>query len=914
MKRYALIGFLLSAFVGGPAFAQPKILWQKCLGGSGIDDAYDLTHTSDGGLVMAGDAGSIDGDVSGFHGGGDDAWLVKLSAGGAIEWQKCYGGTAQELFRCVIQTSDGGYAMAGQTTSNDVQVSGNHGGAWDGWVVKVDDAGAVQWQRCLGGSADDELLSIIQTSDGNYVVAGETQSMDGDVHGNHGHYDAWVVELGSDGSILWQKCLGGTADEYASCLIQTSDGGYAVGCYSTSNDGDVSGWHGESDAWIVKLNNAGAIEWEKCYGGTDPDWATAILQSSDGNFVFAGNTNSNNGDAAGDNPLRANDIWIVKLDQAGNLLWQKTYGTYSEVSGPQSIVETADHGYSIAGSGYNEPGNHGSEDEWVFKIDDTGAVQWQRSLGGSQRDQSYAITPTIDGNFAIAGITESNDRDVSGNHGNRDAWVVKLAPPPPPPIISYITPDAGAPGMCVAVEVVAPASAQGGFGGDQVYTDGSLVKLTRASDSAFVRLGPSIVSWNGRLIQQMFMIEPNIKALPHEVYFQVVVNGVASTTDSFDVVAPFDFGTQVNGGVLLGASRTHRNTMVVDSMTLMNGTFTLPTTDPDLSTPGNQAYLPLRILSLGPIRLINASISATGLSGNTGTGGGAGAPGGGGGGSGYPGYGGAGYTGGGGDNDNSNGPGGAGTGSVSASPTGGISLNGVDGGNGEQHSGSGGDDGGGGGTGLPFGTSGTNGGPSSSPSGEYGGGSAGGSSGPPTYSSNYGGGGGGNLAAGSAGQGSGNDGGNVNGNSMLVPLFGGSGGGAGNQTYFSLFGGSQGGCGGGGGGAVELTSFAALDFTNGILGAQGGSGSSAVPQTFEPAAGGGGGSGGAISLSARDSVVIRSGEIRVSGGSGGSSSSSNSNGGSGSVGRVRINGFVSKYSSPDSRNYYIDSNGFTGPS
>ncbi len=413
----------------------------------------------------------------------------------------------------------------------------------------------------------------------------------------------------------------------------------------------------------------------------------------------------------------------------------------------------------------------------------------------------------------------------------------------------------------------------------------------------------------------MFLLQPNAKVRDTEVYFDVVVGGVPSAVDSFEIMAPFDFGTQVNGGSLLGASRTKRNTMVVDSMTLENGTFTIPQTDPDPSTPGNQAYLPFRILSLGPIRLINANISANGANGATGTSGGNGGPGGGGGGSGYPGSGGAGYTGGGGENDGSSGPGGMGTGSVTGSSSwvGGQSLNGVTGGDGEQHSGSGGDDGGGGGTGLPFGTSGAHGTNTPNALGGYGGGSAGGSN--STYTSNYGGGGGGNLANGSTGQGNNNNGGQTNGNPMLIPLAGGSGGGAGNVTYNTLFGGgAKGGAGGGGGGVVELTSFADLDFTDGIISAEGGSGGSAVPETFEAAAGGGGGSGGAMSLGARDSVVIRSGEIRVTGGSGGSSSNSNSNGGSGSPGRVRFNGFVSKYSSPNSSNYFVDTAGFTGPS
>lgn len=465
--------------------------------------------------------------------------------------------------------------------------------------------------------------------------------------------------------------------------------------------------------------------------------------------------------------------------------------------------------------------------------------------------------------------------------------------------------------MCVAVEIVAPTNATGDFGNDQLI-GGSIANLVNPGDTAFVRLGPSIVGWNGRLIQQMFMIEPNITSLPREIQFQVTVNGV-STMDSFEIVAPYDVGTLSGGGVIPGISRTKRNTMVVDSLILLNGTYTFPTTDPDPSTPGNQGYLPLRILSKGPIRLSNASIIASGASGITGSGGGNGGPGGGGGGSGFPGKGGDGYTGGGGDNDNANGPGGVGSGTTSGSNPwdGGLSLNGAPGGSGEQHSGNSNDDGAGGGTGLPFGTSGNVGGGSASPAGGYGGASAGGSN--SSYTTDYGGGGGGFETSGAGGGGTGNNGGQVNGNSMLVPLSGGSGGGAGNSTYSSLFSpNTKGGPGGGGGGAIELTSFSSFSHNGGtgIL-ASGGAGGNANNSTF-PASGGGGGSGGAVSISARDSIVIATGvSISEAGGGGGSGQNS---GGSGGVGRARLNGMVSKFASPSGANFFTSAKDFVGPS
>jgi len=170
-----------------------------------------------------------------------------------ITWQKCLGGSSDEFARSVHQTSDGGYIVAGDTYSNNGDVSGNHGES-DFWVVKLTSTGSLQWRKCLGGGNWDMAYSIQQTSDGGYIVAGMTESNNGDVSGNHGDLDLWVVKLTSTGSLQWQKCFGGSSDDGAYSIQQTSDGGYVVAGGTESNNGDVSGNHGEYDLWVVKLD------------------------------------------------------------------------------------------------------------------------------------------------------------------------------------------------------------------------------------------------------------------------------------------------------------------------------------------------------------------------------------------------------------------------------------------------------------------------------------------------------------------------------------------------------------------------------------------------------------------------------------------------------------------------------------
>jgi len=337
-----------------------------------------------------------------------------------IEWQKCLGGSEDDVPYSIQQTKDGGYIIAGGTYSNDVDVRGNHGGI-DGWVVKLDEEGNIEWQKCLGGSEDDGAHSVQQTKDGGYIIVGGTYSNDGDVKENHGGYDFWIVKLDNQGNILWQKTLGGSEHDIAHSIQQTKDGGYIVAGWTESNDGDVKGNHGGSDFWIVKLDNQGNILWQKTLGGSEDDEAHSIQQTKDSGYIVAGRTIK--GYHGG------YDFWIVKLDNQGNILWQKTLGG-SEDDEAHSIQQTKDGGYIIVGGTYSNDGdvrgNHGGIDGWVVKLDEEGNIEWQKCLGGSEDDAAHSIQQTKDGGCIIVGGTYSNDGDVRGNHGGIDGWIVKL--------------------------------------------------------------------------------------------------------------------------------------------------------------------------------------------------------------------------------------------------------------------------------------------------------------------------------------------------------------------------------------------------------------------------------------------------------------------------------------------------------
>ncbi|MDR2352367.1 MAG: T9SS C-terminal target domain-containing protein [Deltaproteobacteria bacterium] len=419
--------FLAISFKSGPDKDKyaPNIKWQRSLGGSAKDSAESIQITSDGGYIIAGVSSSNDGDVTGNH-GDDDYWIVKLDPDGNIEWQKSLGGSGKDYARSIRITSDGGYIIAGASSSKDGDVTENHGDN-DYWIVKLDPEGNIIWQKSLGGSGEDSANSIHITSDDGYIIAGTSNSNDGDVTENHGNNDYWIVKIDSLGTIQWQKSLGGSESDVANSIRQTSDGGYIIAGRTKSNDGDITGNHGKNDSWIVKIDSEGAIQWQKSLGGSQFDEANSIRQTSDGGYIIAGESESYDGDVTVNHGR--NDFWIVKLDSLGTIQWQKSLGG-QRFDFAKSIQITSDGGYIIAGGNssddFDVTGNHGYDDFWIVKLDSLGNIQWQKSLGGSSGDFASSIQITSDDGYIIAGYTLSNDGDVTINHGEHDYWIVKL--------------------------------------------------------------------------------------------------------------------------------------------------------------------------------------------------------------------------------------------------------------------------------------------------------------------------------------------------------------------------------------------------------------------------------------------------------------------------------------------------------
>jgi hypothetical protein len=357
--------------------------WAKTYGAWTEDVSWSIQQTSDGGYIVAG-------NTKYFGAGGSDIWVLKLDQNGNIQWQKTYGGPDWDIASSIQQTSDGGYIVAGDTRSFGA-------GGWDIWVLKLDQNGNIQWQKTYGGRSDDSASSIQQTSDGGYIVAGDTRSF------GAGDLDIWVLKLDQNGNIQWQKTYGGPMDDYNSSpsIQQTSDGGYIVA-------GDTKSFGaGRWDIWVLKLDQNGNIQWQKTYGGRSDDSASSIQQTSDGGYIVAGDTRSF---GAGES-----EIWVLKLDQNGNIQWQKTYGGRSDDFAP-FIQQTSDGGYIVAGDTMSF--GAGDLDIWVLKLDQNGNIQWQKTYGGRNGDFASSIQQTSDGGYIVAGYTTS--------FGAGGIWVLKL--------------------------------------------------------------------------------------------------------------------------------------------------------------------------------------------------------------------------------------------------------------------------------------------------------------------------------------------------------------------------------------------------------------------------------------------------------------------------------------------------------
>lgn len=309
--------------------SENELQWSKTYGGTSDDKGKDIIQTSDGGYAIIGSSKSNDEDVT-QNEGLQDYWLAKLDASGNISWQKSFGYQGADYGISLIETNDLGFLVTGildVTASggqgNTSRTANRHAGG-DYWALKLSTTGDIQWSKYFGGNFSDTPEGVVQTNDNGYLIAGRSDSDDTDISSNIGSYDFWVIKISSIGDLVWEKSYGGDQIDEARAIVKSGDGNYIIAGDTRSNDNNVSVNYGAADLWIIKISPTGDLIWEKSIGGSSFDVARAMVKTQDDGFLLAGSSRSNDIDVSENNGQ--NDAWVLKVDSDGNLEWETTIG------------------------------------------------------------------------------------------------------------------------------------------------------------------------------------------------------------------------------------------------------------------------------------------------------------------------------------------------------------------------------------------------------------------------------------------------------------------------------------------------------------------------------------------------------------------------------------------------------------
>ncbi|TKJ42324.1 hypothetical protein CEE37_01190 [candidate division LCP-89 bacterium B3_LCP] len=353
------------------------------VGGPAEDYGYGIDKTSDGGLIITG--------ITASYGAGSwDVWLVKFSANDEKEWDQTLGGANIEMGRSVRETADRGYIIAG--------VSESYGeGGQDAYLVKTDDNGQVAWEMSYGGSEDDLANSVRQCPDGGYILVGRTKSW------GSGGYDLLLLKTDDQGNEEWHQTFGGTANDYGYRVEVIPDSGYIVSGYTESFGS------GKADLWLLKVDTNGEEIWSRTYGGSSNDFGGCVRILEGEGYIISGETHSY-GSGKG-------DIWLIKTDTDGDILWDRTYGG-SELDGGFPTIGATDGSYII--SGWTKSDSQGEADILIIKTDEDGEEIWSKTYGGPGDDRALDIVELSDGGFVLTGYGKSN------NDENYDTILIRL--------------------------------------------------------------------------------------------------------------------------------------------------------------------------------------------------------------------------------------------------------------------------------------------------------------------------------------------------------------------------------------------------------------------------------------------------------------------------------------------------------
>ncbi len=527
-----------------------NITWQRTIGGNNTDKLTSMVQTLDGGMVLCGYSNSnISGDkLQNAVNNTYDFWIVKLGLSGVTQWSKTYGGNDRDLYPSIIQTKDSGYLIAGSSISptSGTKTENAINESFDYWAIKLDKSGNKVWDNTIGGIQFEKMATVLESSSG-YFLCGSSNSSDGydKTLSNEGSSlwpDYWLVKLNKkNGAIIWDSTYGSKNRDALATAKITSDGGIILGgtSYSPSYGDKSEDFLGNGDYWIIKLDSLGRKQWDKTLGGSLSDYLTSIDVVSNTGYILAGYSNSPASFNKKENCRGVTDYWIVKIDNSGNLLWDKTYGGKNEDYATSVKFNNGHYlvgGYSNSAiSGDKTTALKGGMDFWTLILDSKGKIIEQNTWGGSSDDLLINYIPIGTNQYLLAGTSyspKSKDKkdNTVGNTGNSDYWIFRISP-------------AGT----IAQEKVTELPAENSKAENiktQLLLDVNPNPVKNAlninySIAAAQNISFSVYSNSGKLINQQILMQPNgnitldFSAQTAGIYYAVLQSGTSSITKKF---------------------------------------------------------------------------------------------------------------------------------------------------------------------------------------------------------------------------------------------------------------------------------------------------------------------------------------------------------------------------------------------
>jgi len=404
-------------FCFGSTYSQnSQINGQITLGNEFHNFAYSLIMLDDGSYLVLGDTET---DTNSM-----DILVAMVSDSNTLIWQKTYGGSGVDRPSKIIQLSDEEFLILGSTSSADGDIAENSG-LYDFWLLKINKAGKLLWEKTYGGSENDFGIDIFRRDD-IFYIAGYSFSNDGDISDNKGGSDYWLLKLDQNFQILWEKNYGGSDNENLKDLLVLENDNILLLGGTNSSDGDVSLNKGEKDVWLVETDEYGQILYENTYGGSDNEEGKAIWLTENGDLIVGAVTKSTDGDIS--KSFGLNDFWLMGIDSVGQLQWQKSYGG-SRNDVLKDVLST-DDGYLLVGNTYSYNGNitenKGRSDVWYLKVYKDGDFNWQTTYGGSGNDNCAAVVKANNSTYLMANYSDSFDYDVENHIGETDIWMLEI--------------------------------------------------------------------------------------------------------------------------------------------------------------------------------------------------------------------------------------------------------------------------------------------------------------------------------------------------------------------------------------------------------------------------------------------------------------------------------------------------------